>query len=489
MDTPLVTKKSIWTIVSMIFINSLVRSFLEFFSNPEIGGMISPWYTTLEYLIFFTTMTVGLGIIVGLLTKESFVRTTARVAKFLPIILIAPIIDLIVSQGSGICMSYISSQGPRLVFDFFTFGGVFKTCGITIGMRIEILLIILGLGYGIWKKTSSLPKAILGTILSYIFIFLNGAIPGIFGIVFTNIESFVFTLARIHFLTLVGLLTFAWMRTAAKEFWSWTYYSIGRFQILFYYLVLGMVGVFWSYSIHATVPSILVIITSIVVILLNCFTSGIVNDIADQSIDAIAHPTRPLGSGQISLEHYRSLGIIFFVLATIGSLFVSYPFFLFMLGFQCLYAAYSLVGIRWKKHFISSSLSIGGIALCVILAGYFIATPAAPITEISQLHLLIIFVTVVIISNAKDFADVKGDKPNNIQTLPVVFGKKNANIILTVILSAWIIIVSIILKDLWISILVIPWVIIDLILKKRVPQWVRYLILFVEILFIISRIK
>src|SRR3989344_1850642 len=145
-----------------------VRFLFESLSSPTSNGIIpSDPYTLMHYGLFFLCIVLGTACIVGFITKNY--KISIKVILFgLPVIWIAPIIDIILSGGAGYKMAYIFDSGNKLLFDFLTFFGPTLTAGATYGIRIEIALILVGVGCYLWLNTKDIPRTILGIISVYI---------------------------------------------------------------------------------------------------------------------------------------------------------------------------------------------------------------------------------------------------------------------------------------------------------------------------------
>jgi 4-hydroxybenzoate polyprenyltransferase len=485
--------KVLWNIPIMVLSATVIRVFLEFFSNPNPLGVISPWYGFLQYFVFFLAMTLGVGIIIGKLVQESFTKWIFITARALPIIFLAPIFDLIISHGQGICMAYSGSSGSRIITDFFTFFGTFNHCGITIGMRIEMIIILLGIGWIIWKKTHAFRKTIAGILVSYFFFFINAIIPAIVGIHFVSklpILDFVMLVSAIHFLTIVTFLLVIWFQENKNSFCSWMQNT--RYERILYYLCIMALGVMMAHSFgqeRALRFQMITICIALVSFIAHCWAAAIWNDLADQDIDAISNETRPLVRGTIPLDNYKNLGLIFFIVAMVGSLIVGYSFFFFLFGSQIIYAVYSIRGTRIKTHFVSSSLLIGCVGVFVFFAGYFLLSSSLSILTVPFQMILVLFVTLAILSNGKDFKDVKGDRVHDIKTLPVLYGSRRAGKILAITIAVWTSILAFVFKNPYIVLFSIPWLVLQFGIRKRVPEYILFLIVFFEMIFIFFMIQ
>jgi hypothetical protein len=156
-----------------------IRFLFESLSSPTHTGIIpSDPYTLIHYSLFWTTLVLGLIIIVGFFSKNYL--SAAKISLFgLPVIWIAPIFDFIISRGHGLKQSYVFDNGNKLIFDFFTFFGRTFTEGATYGIRIEMLVVLIGIGLYLWDINRNIYRSIFGVICVYIFGFFLINLPGI----------------------------------------------------------------------------------------------------------------------------------------------------------------------------------------------------------------------------------------------------------------------------------------------------------------------
>lgn len=456
---------SIGAVVLLVLASSLGRAFLEFFSNPEQGGIISPWYVTLEYFLFFLAVTVSIGMVVGAVTRESMLRSTVRAARFSPIIMLAPVLDLVFSGGSGACMAYLGSSGTPLAADFLTYFGKSVRCGITAGIRIELLIVFASIGLLVWKKTHSARRAALGLALGYAAVFAQLAIPGILGsiagiaghsapwilksvnesLLATNPTSasypmfgFVTLMSQIHFLTIVAFSLTIWFFEKRNSFAAWM--RNARPERIAYYLMLMLLGAVAASRLSPHSVSWVDMVgfaCAAVVLTANWWAAVAINDLSDDVTDAASNPNRPLHAGTMDRESFRTLAAVFLGTAITGSIIVGYPFLFFMAVFQTMYAAYSIRETRWKNHFLKSSAVLGSVGISAILAGFFLFAPNYPVASLPLGTIVAAFVGLAVISNSKDYKDRKGDEADGVRTLPVAIGTKRAYLVVTVLMIAW----------------------------------------------------
>ncbi|MHA1313155.1 MAG: UbiA family prenyltransferase [Candidatus Helarchaeota archaeon] len=162
------------------------------------------------------------------------------------------------------------------------------------------------------------------------------------------------------------------------------------------------------------------------------FAVGI-NDYHDVETDSVINPDRPLVSGSLTHSQVKKFTIFFlissFILAICGYLIIFNIIGIILVGVYLVLAfVYSAPPIKLKYRTPFATLVIGLACFLTIMGGSLFSafTPKAIITAI--LFGIISFV----LSLAKDFKDLEGDKAANIPTLPVIYGEKKAGTILLV---------------------------------------------------------
>ena len=157
-----------------------IRFLLEFFSDRPADGnfMAIDTLSMVHYWLFFFVALFGVSLIIWLAVG----KTKNPVKMFLyglPMAWLAPILDIIISHGNGFKMTYIFDNGQKLLFDFLTFFGPLTGSGATIGIRIELFIIFIGVGLYVWSVRRKVWPAILAVLISYTFVFILGALPGV----------------------------------------------------------------------------------------------------------------------------------------------------------------------------------------------------------------------------------------------------------------------------------------------------------------------
>ncbi len=155
-----------------------VRLSLEFFSNQRLFRSED----TLHIALWFTFIVLAFMLQLHLFSKVEVRKIMKLVVCCFSIALTAPMIDMIVSQGAHVKMNYLSINSfSDILFSYLTIGGASLSRGATLGIRIEIVLLVLASLNYLWLKTGSITRTFLGTWCIYTVLFLSGTIPFFLG--------------------------------------------------------------------------------------------------------------------------------------------------------------------------------------------------------------------------------------------------------------------------------------------------------------------
>lgn len=502
---------------------TLVRTFLENFSNPEPLAGFTSLLLMVNYFLFYGALVLTFGIIIGVATKQPFLKTTSLAVRGLPIIWIAPIIDLLLTRGA--CMAYLSNPGMGLIWDFLTIGGPFGICGATIGIRIEIIIVIIAIIRYTYKKTGFWGRSLAAGLATYTALFIQSALPGIMltilgkstpkelldyfsgsllGSIHTIgagegapriIEQIAIVMGRIPWMIIVLSLVVFFVYQYRATITPWI--KNARLTRIAYYTFLGIAGAVFalkttlgatpiaSFGASLTELDILAFIILMISTWCSGWLAGIINDYADRELDEKSDQYRPVAAQTISTQELLQGGAILGTIALTGGLMISWNVTMMLVTAQVAYALYSLNPFRYKKHFFSSSFFVATAGLATFLSGYFVISSNQQFVALPYGTLFAIWITLGIISNTKDFKDVATDREHGITTLPVRYGSRKAGKILSYTLMGWLIVLGIVTSSWWIALQAVPWIIIDLVLKKRIPEYVRFMIVFAQIILLI----
>lgn len=146
---------------------------------------------------------------------------------------------------------------------------------------------------------------------------------------------------------------------------------------------------------------------------------NIINDYFDVEIDKINRPGRPIPSGQVSKSSALILYIFFTVLGLACSHFININAFLIVIFSIIVIFLYSY---RLKRIALGGNLLISGLTGLTFIFGAIVVNNAAA----GIIPAYFAFHTNLIREIIKDMQDIKGDKANNIITLPQKIGKNNS---------------------------------------------------------------
>jgi hypothetical protein len=160
--------------VFLFFAILFVRLGLEFFSNSRLFRLEDILHIGLWFMFIVSAFLVQLHLFSG----ESITKVFKVVVVCFSIALSAPIIDLVVSNGMGVKMNYLSINSAKdIIFSYFTIGGVSLMRGATLGIRIEIIILLIASFNYIYYKTNKLLRTILATLCIYTVLFFSGTLP------------------------------------------------------------------------------------------------------------------------------------------------------------------------------------------------------------------------------------------------------------------------------------------------------------------------
>lgn len=448
-----------------------VRLLLESVSSPTLYGVAyTDSFSIIHIGLYFVTVTLGTILIFGYFLKN-YTNSAKYVLYGLPLIWIAPIVDIIVSKGSGLKMLYIFDNGVSLFYDFLTFFGKDYLNGATIGIRIGIAISLLGLGYLIWKENNNIKKSALGIVIIYSFVFIMASLPGIlYTVTHLNIASVQNTevisyfqeliesstishntlkegismvskdrfleigfgkiLSQLLFLISILILSILFYKIDKNKFLS--VMANIRLERVNFYTASLLSGIGFAYInrlgntfVWVDVLGILSLLIAWVSLWMNAVH---LNDIHDVEIDKISNKNRPLVKKELSKEEMKDVGLLWLSIGLLGAWCAGYyPFFMAIVYVCCSYI-YSAPPLRLRRFPIIPSFLISVACLATILAGFFFISIYKEITVFPVFLSLGILVMVTLAINFKDIKDIDGDKASGIMTIPTLFPRNGVKI-------------------------------------------------------------
>lgn len=448
-----------------------VRFALESLSSPTSSGLIpSDAYTLIHYGLFWITLILGLILIVGFFGKN-YLLTTKLALFGLPAIWLAPIIDIIISRGSGFTQSYIFDTHGKLILDFFSFFGQTLTHGATYGMRIEMLVVLVGVGWYLWTQNKNIYRSIAGVFCVYVFGFIVGSLPSIIYTLFhlstqttpTEVLNYFKTiilqsnifhntlregtlsvapsrffelgfdklLSQILYITSCLLSTLLFWKINAKKFQVIT--KNIRLERVGSYLVLLLCGIGFAYINGLGSTFIWVDLLGIICLLISWTSLWMYavhnNDIADIKIDRVSNIERPLVRNDITEKDMLETGYLWLAVALLGAWGAGfYPFFMSLIYIATSHI-YSTPPLRLRRFPLIPSFLIGIASLTTILAGFFFISTNKQIQTFPVSLAVGIIIMVTLAINVKDVKDIEGDKADGIITIPILFKNNGVKIV------------------------------------------------------------
>lgn len=162
-----------------------LRLTLEFFSSHRLFTLDDIIHIGLWFLFIVLAFLLQLQFFSGVKLE----RIIKLVVVSFTIALSAPIIDLMISGGNGAKMNYLTiNSWSDFWWNYFTAGGSSITRGATLGIRIEIGLLVIACFNYIRTKTDKIMRSILGAIVIYSVLVLSGSIPALLGFIVKSLH-------------------------------------------------------------------------------------------------------------------------------------------------------------------------------------------------------------------------------------------------------------------------------------------------------------
>jgi hypothetical protein len=240
------------------------------------------------------------------------------------IVFVPPVIDLLLSGGVGIKMSYLLPKtGDELLRMFATFCFSLRSPGASPGIRIEAAVVVLSSALYIWSKRRHLLWALVGALGVYTAIFAYGAFPFL---VMSSLGPGAMTddnLVALLFLTAFPFLLWLCSRLQPSAFRAIV--RDARPERLAYYCLMLLCGFALGKSRLVTAPAsgtttTLALINGCLAIVFAGIFSAITNNIEDLPVDTVSNPGRPLPANAVSQAVYYRFAIGALALASIHGL-------------------------------------------------------------------------------------------------------------------------------------------------------------------------
>ena len=265
----------------------------------------------LHYYLSYICLAFVFIILFRIATKEDVARISRVVLPAFIILNIVPLLDyFFLGQGREYSLGYIfpDQHGPLLT-RFLTFFGPLGESGITIGMRIEIVIVILTSGFYFALKGLSWPKNLFFCVVTYSLIFIYCALPysikGFFKLM--NIDCALDARLLIQFyLLLIFLLRVGLAFLYRRDYFLALVKDMRLFRLLHFELMF-FIGMAWATHMGTGIvvwnqQRFFEIVFTTIAIAQAWMFSVITNNLADIQSDRINAKQRPTISETIPLD-------------------------------------------------------------------------------------------------------------------------------------------------------------------------------------------
>jgi 4-hydroxybenzoate polyprenyltransferase len=410
-----------------------VRTGIEMFSDTN-GLRNATLMRFLHYGLFYASVAIGIIVVLSLLGRTPVSRVSKAVLPAFLVLLVAPIADLVVSSGKGTNIGYANPlRWGDLLFQYVTFVGTHKGRGPSLGLRLELALVVVAAMLYLRHKRAGLPRCLLGGVLVYTVIFLNGTLPfwmrrayGLVDIRPSNLdEQAALFLSICLYFELIALAFVGSRRYFLEFFKDLRWARVAHYQLVFFLgaafapaqgrdlleasRLFGLVFVPLG-----LMPAVLFAIVT--------------NNVADIDIDRASNPRRPLFEPGIDPRTYARTAWLFLVLTLSYACFAGVLGFLAIAFFTGSYYLYSAPPVRLKRVPVLSKLVIALNTLALMSAGYGIA--GGDVRALPASLVVFVLVAFTLAANFIDLKDYEGDKAAGIRTLPVLIGMRPSQILI-----------------------------------------------------------
>lgn len=396
---------------------------------------------SLHYFVYFLDMFLVGSLLLAKFAREPIVSASKKVLLAFPLILLGPILDFLLSNGT-FQYRYIQTFDPlQLLHLYSTLAS--SSQFIPSGLRFEVLALSGLLGYYALLQTGSWSRGILGSFALYTAVFLSATLlPVIAALLLAAALSYLASPLLLAFFPpqkiQIGFLEF--LKTSPDS------QLLAAFSLWLAALLLLWLAVYEKRKIHAVSAAlrierglgylvfaafgfllaggsaVLPLLFALLAVLFVWWGAVLINDVTDIKIDRISNPDRPFVKKLLTKEESAAGAAICFFLAMlfagINGLFPA----LLIAGGTIVSIFYSLPPFRLRNFPIISTLVLGSSALIAFAVGFYSAGAAVDFpTKIG----LVVLLGVTIGFNAKDLKDDGADQRAGVKTLISFFPNSN----------------------------------------------------------------
>jgi 4-hydroxybenzoate polyprenyltransferase len=395
-----------------------LRNFLEIFSDRTPVSL----QVHMHYYLFHISAALAVTLLFSLATREPTEKSARIVFFSYFLVLLAPLFDLLLSGGAGHDISYLlPGYHDDLLARYLTFGGGSEAGGITIGLKLEGV-VILSCSYLYFRaKGLSIARSLLSILAIYTCVFGLAMIPFLIGVPLQALglleslaDESLFVKANL-LLALALLVPVAWRWSRAL--FAAVVRSLRPYRLAHALLMLTL-GISLSAHFEWTQSTPFDLLLAGVSVLSACLFVITISDIQDSQSGHAAKPEGARANGQLTLGAGAGL------LALFSAGVVAYELAFLTLLAMGLYYLYATPPLRLKRSVVISKLPIALASLACMLMGYVYG--GSDIREIRPLIVLWFMVPFALAANLIDLKDYDEDSEAGIRTLPVRWGLRRS---------------------------------------------------------------
>jgi len=419
-----------WQVIAAILACVAARSVLEgLLENP-----LRLWeFSRIVYEApFYLSVIASIVAAVALLTRQRFLDVVKKSVFLVPVIILPPFIDSVLTGGRGASVRYFTD--PSLWLNNLLGFGI--TEGATLGIRVEGLIVCFFVAAYVFYETRSLWRPVAAAVAAHVITYLAGYLPAPFLVWGQRIEDpqlgvlFLFSMLA----TVVGALLFE----ERKKLFA----VLRNVRVLnsLHYGLAAAAGMFVALKIGpGFVPALtakigLTAVAALAAVFFSFQSHAWFNDLSDKEGDAFKKRKRPLFDGFSEKEAFF-VACAFAALAFLFAFCANEKVLVLVLGGNALAFLYSF-GPRFKRVPILSSLVIALLTLLAMLAGFWAVRSFSSFDKFPLEVALTVLVAFTLSAGIRDLKDVQGDRKMKVFSLPVLLGERNGRIATAVMVFA-----------------------------------------------------
>ncbi len=448
---------------AIIFIRFLLENFS---STAQSGYITSDFYTLIHYYLFYFGALLSMAFVLKLFLPYNLLSLTKLMLFGFFIAWLAPIVDLLVTYGAGLQMAYIFQTPAELFHSYLTFCGPLIIPGITIGMRIEMILFMVGIFVLIYEYSHSAWKALLAALLTYTIAFIWIAAPSVVKLIsdmltlnielgsYEVVQNFFFTTANSSLLAsnlFHQTITYSTDRMNDMLFnavisqifiivicilaaaWAWLYHKRTLLYILrriplptmAHFLLMVFLGMLLAWALYLPsvqfnwVDILTIISTFLSFYCATMFARGL-KRIYIEKIDE--HPIQKKGIA-VTGTVVRNYNIFFFTIAVLSALMTSHYTLFMVLTFLAAYYLYYAPPVRLRQFPFISTFLMSICSLAGMFSGFWLFSTDKQITAFPLDIILLVLVTLVLGTHMKDLKTIEDYEKKKVKELPGLYKK------------------------------------------------------------------